>query len=315
MTPCRGGISRDSPDIDSSKSAATTHAGDHDGAARAGQLHRLCEGAGRVRGHVHHDVGECPGRLTEPRDRIVVADVHREVGSEHPRLLETARISSTEAGHHHERGARLPHRRDRREPANAGPEHGDDGARRGARDVDAPAQSGTDGVEQRGEDRVEVIRYGHHHAVGSEVLVLRVAAPQARRAVDRDEAVHVAQPVARTSPVLAAFACLALPARLEHLDRDAVAFADAPPPCRPRSDPLEHTDGLVAGDEREPAEQHARVLLVVRPAQTTRLDAQERVVITDVRQREVSFDQLARALEHQRAGHALTPRTWRAARA
>ena len=92
-----------------------------------------------------------------------------------------------------------------------------------------PADPGAERVEQRGDDRVERRGHREQHRVRAEVLVLGVAAPEAGRAVDGDEAVHVAAGrgarSAGTSPARHAAHCAA---RLEHLDRDPVADGDAP---------------------------------------------------------------------------------------
>ena len=98
--------------------------------------------------------------------------------------------------------------------------------------------------------------------------------------------------------------CVARAARLEHLDRDAVARLHAPTLGGPRSDRLDHADGLVAGNEGEPGREGAGVLLVVGAAQATRLDAQEPVVVADGRDVEVVERELSRCLEDEGAGAA-----------
>jgi hypothetical protein len=63
----------------------------------------------------------------------------------------------------------------------------------------------------------------------------------------------------------------------------------------------------VAGDEGEAGRQGAGVLLVVGAAKPARLDAQQAVVIADVRQRELAADELAELLQDERPrGHAET---------
>ena len=131
--------------------------------------------------------------------------------------------------------------------------------------------------------------------------MLCVPAPQARCAIDVDESVHVRQPVADASLIRAGAARIAVTARQEHLDRDPIALAHAPASRRPRPDPFDDTDRLVAGNEREAREQLARVLLVVRTAQTARLDPQQPVVVPDRGDRELARVELPRRHEDERA--------------
>src|SRR4029079_5754083 len=96
-------------------------------------------------------------------------------------------------------------------------------------------------------------------------------------------------------------------ARLEHLDRDAVAGCDPPPPRRRRTDSLDHAHHLVTGHEREAAAQHARVLLVVRAAEATGFDAQQPRGLTDVGEGKFARLQPPGLVEHERPSlHAET---------
>jgi hypothetical protein len=127
----------------------------------------------------------------------------------------------------------------------------------------------------------------------------RIPSPQARLGVRRDGSVHVAQTVLGAPLVRTRTARVALAAREEHLDRDAIAFADIPAARCVGADALDHADGLMPRDEgpAASARQVARVLLVIGPAQTARFDTEQRVVGGDVRQGELPKDEMPRALE------------------
>jgi hypothetical protein len=126
------------------------------------------------------------------------------------------------------------------------------------------------------------------------------AYPPHRRAVDRDEPVHVADAVTLAAAVLTRQARRALPARHEHLDRDSIPHHHTPSLRRPRPDRLEHPDGLVTGNERKSAGQLSGVLLVIGSAQAAGHHPDEPVVIADVRNRQLADREPARRLQHQR---------------
>src|SRR4051794_41681521 len=94
-----------------------------------------------------------------------------------------------------------------------------------------------------------------------------VAAPQPGGLVDGDVAVHVAHPVPRAPPVGAGEARIALGARHEDLDGDAVAGVDIPALTGAGAHLLDDADGLVARDEREAGGESAGVLLVIGAAE------------------------------------------------
>jgi hypothetical protein len=117
--------------------------------------------------------------------------------------------------------------------------------------------------------------------------------------------------MALAMPVVAATTWVAAPARLEHLDRDAVADGHTPPLQRLLTRGLDDADRLMARDERPPRMKLTGVLLVVSPAQAARLDAQEAVVGTERRQLEAALGKTPRRLEHERTrfGGQETPTT------
>src|SRR5439155_22923053 len=98
-----------------------------------------------------------------------------------------------------------------------------------ARHGDGPADAGAEGVEQRCYDRVECGRHGHQHAVGRQVLVSGIAAPQPGGLVDGDVAVHVGHAVPLTAAVCTRPARVALPAGQKDFDGDTVAGVHVPP--------------------------------------------------------------------------------------
>ena len=120
-----------------------------------------------------------------------VRDVDGEVGTERAGEREPLGVPRTGAGHHHERSAGLLRRRARGQAAHAGSEDGDDRSGRRLGHRDSPPDAGTERVEQRGDDRVETLRHWEKHRVGTEVLILGIAAPQAGVVGDGHEAVHV----------------------------------------------------------------------------------------------------------------------------
>ena len=225
--------------------------------------------------------------LTSPKrgDRILSLHVDREVGTELRGCAEPVRVADTFAGDHDESRAGRLRRRAGREPAHSGAEHRHDVARLRVGDGDRPPDPRPERVEQGRGHRIEVRADGNEQGVGGEVLVFGVAAPQSGRAVDGHEAVHVAEAVPRASPVHARAAGVARAARQEDLDGNAVAGTDAPARRRGRADSFEDADRLVAGHERVTREEFPGVLLVIGSAQTTRLDAQQRIVVTDLGQR------------------------------
>jgi hypothetical protein len=95
-------------------------------------------------------------------------------------------------------------------------------------------------------------------------------------------------------PVVAASARVTGPAGEEHLHRDAVAGLDAPPGASGRAGGLDDADDLVTGNERRAGGERAGELLVVRPAQTACLDAQQAVVVAELGPRELPRHQRAR---------------------
>jgi len=113
-------------------------------------------------------------------------------------------------------------------------------------------------------------------------------------------------PLIRAGP-----ARITVSARQEHLDRDAITFAHTPTSRGPPSDLFDDTDGLVAGNERETRKELAGELLMVCAAQTARFHAQQPIVVTNLRQREVASREPARCDENQRASrpHEDTSRT------
>ena len=195
---------------------------------RARQPHGLTERGRCLRGDVDDDVRERTSRVPKRRDRILVLHVDREVGAELRGRGESARVARTLSGHHDEPGAGRLRRGARREPADAGAEHRHDVTRLRLRDGHRPSDSRAERVEQRRRHGVEVRADGNEQRVGREVLVLGVAAPQARRTIDGHEAVHVGEAVPLATPVHARAARLARSARQEDLDRDAVAGAGRP---------------------------------------------------------------------------------------
>src|SRR5436309_2210434 len=118
-----------------------------------------------------------------------------------------------------------------------------------------------------------------HDGVRPEVLRFCVAAPASGWLVDGDVSVHVGQAVAFAALIGTGAARVAAAAGLEHLDRDPVAGRHTPTLRGRVTDALDHTHGLVPGDELEPAAQVPRVLLVVGPAQPARFDAEDCVIV------------------------------------
>ena len=104
--------------------------------------------------------------------------------------------------------------------------------------------------------------------------------------------------MAATPPVLAGPAQVALHARQEHGDRDAIPGAHSPTLRGARSDLLDDANRLVTGDEGEPGKQVARELLVIGSAQTARLDPQQSVVVTHCRACELPHRQAPRRFQN-----------------
>jgi hypothetical protein len=77
-------------------------------------------------------------------------------------------------------------------------------------------------------------------------------------------------------------------ARQEHLDRDSIAGSYSPASGRVRPDLFDDPDRLVTGDEGVAGKEVARELLVVRPTQAARFDAQQAVVGADRGERELA---------------------------
>jgi hypothetical protein len=90
-------------------------------------------------------------------------------------------------------------------------------------------------------------------------------------------------------------------ARQEHLDRHPVAGPDAPSSGRATADLFEDADGLVTGHERIAREEITGELLVIRATQPTSFDAEDAVVVTDLRDRNLTRNQLPRFLQDERA--------------
>jgi hypothetical protein len=94
-------------------------------------------------------------------------------------------------------------------------------------------------------------------------------------------------------------------ARLEDLDRDAIAGGYAPPLSGSRADDLDDPDHLVAGNERETATQDAGVLLVIGATESARLDPQQPGIVADLRTGQFVGAKAPRLLEHERGRHAV----------
>ena len=103
---------------------------------------------------------------------------------------------------------------------------------------------------------------------------------------------------------------VALPARQEDLDRHAIAGADVPSSRGHRSDLFDDADGFVSGNERVPREQLASELLVVGPAEPAGFDTQERVVVADLRPRELANGKRSRCFQDGRADHGTIVPAW-----
>src|SRR5439155_1271673 len=105
---------------------------------------------------------------------------------------------------------------------------------------------------------------------------------QAGRAVEG----HVAVPEEPSPPaaelVAPRDAGPAVAAADDRLDGDAIADVHAPALRRPVADALDHAERLVPGHDGQADGQDARVLLRVAPADTARLDTQQRAVVVDV---------------------------------
>jgi hypothetical protein len=69
------------------------------------------------------------------------------------------------------------------------------------------------------------------------------------------------------------------------------------------ADGVDGPDGLVTGNEREPARELAGVLLMVGPAQPAGRHPHQRIVVAEVRERKLPDDQAARRFQHQRLRH------------
>jgi hypothetical protein len=107
--------------------------------------------------------------------------------------------------------------------------------------------------------------------------------------------------MALTAAVVARCAATALPASLEHLHSNTVPDLDPPTPGRGLPNLLDDADRFVTGDKGLAAPEGPRVLLVIRSAQPACLDADQTVVVTDFRERELSEGKMPRCLQHQRA--------------
>jgi hypothetical protein len=106
--------------------------------------------------------------------------------------------------------------------------------------------------------------------------------------------------VTHTAAIAAGPALLALAARLEDLDSDTVAGLHTPSLGGPIADLLDDPDGLVPRDEPESRRKVARVLLMIRTAQTAGLDTQQTVIRSDGRQRDLAAGKSPGPLEHER---------------
>jgi hypothetical protein len=89
-------------------------------------------------------------------------------------------------------------------------------------------------------------------------------------------------------PIVTVGTALARPAGLKDLDSDAIARPHAPPFFGAAADLFYDADALVTWNEGKPAEEKSRELFVIRAAQSARLNAQERVVVADLRSIELS---------------------------
>jgi hypothetical protein len=102
--------------------------------------------------------------------------------------------------------------------------------------------------------------------------------------------------------VVAAGTGVARPARLEHLQGDAISLLDAPALAGALPELLHDAHRLVPRDERAAGVELAGVLLVVGAAQAARLDQEEPVVGADLREVERLLHQSAGGFQDQGSG-------------
>ena len=286
-----------------------TCAGQHDGAARTGELDRLCESGRGLGRDIDHDVCFGAGGVAQRPVGIIDRDIHRQVGAERRGKRQTLCVTFAQAGHHDESRSRLLRCCRRAQSTHARAQDGHDIAGLGIRDFDRPADSRSERIEQRCRDRVELVGDCHQHRVGSQIQVRGVAAAETRWRVGVGEADHGGQAVALAAPVEPCSALVAVAARQEHLDCHSLPRADAPPLGRGVTQLLDHADHFVPGDERVPVGDVTRVLLVVGAAQAAGLDPQQTVVGADVGQVEAALLERTRLGEDQPGcrGHACPP--------
>jgi hypothetical protein len=96
-----------------------------------------------------------------------------------------------------------------------------------------------------------------------------------------------------------------MPARDQHLDRDAVPRLHPPSLGRAVAYGVDRTDRLVAGNHRKPDGQHPSVLLGVAPADPAGLDPQEPAVGVDLGNGQLAKLEGARRGLHDGAASAL----------
>ena len=145
----------------------------------------------------------------------------------------------------------------------------------------------------------------------------RVPTPETGLLIDIDEAVHRGQTVAATPTVGSGAAGPANPTGLDDLDGDPSTGGEAPPRRRLMADLVDDAHDLMAGNELEGRFDVAGELLVVGPAEPTRLDAEDGVAGAHTGKRQSASLELARSDENQClgvAGHAATVAQFRALR-